>query len=92
MLTTNEEVSEMKENNKVVSAKSKNTKVKAAISKTAREIPIIAWAVEIDGIVSPANVLSTRQRARWYRNTVEHFDDVKRAHVRKIAIQVIPGR
>lgn len=70
----------------------KSNKIKNAMKKTAREIPIIAWAVEIDGIVSPANMLSTRQRARWYRNAVEEFNAASRAHVRKIAIQVIPGR
>lgn len=69
-----------------------NTKVKAAISKTAREIPIIAWAVEADGIIDPTDVYPTRASARYLRNMLEMGMLAERAHVRKVVMYVIPGR
>lgn len=69
-----------------------NTKVKAAISKTAREIPIIAWAVEADGVIDPDDVSSSRSDARRLRTYMQQSGWAKRAHVRKIVMQVIPGR
>jgi len=68
-------------------------KVKNSVTKTAREIPIIAWAVEVNGGIEPSNIFETRSTARWIRNAslIEYEEDAK-LHVRKIAIQVIPGR
>ena len=71
---------------------SKSTKVKAAMNKTAREIPIIAWAVEADGIINPADVYPTRASARYLRNEMEQWGEAQRVHVRKVKLQVIPGR
>ena len=70
----------------------KDTKAKNAMNKTAREVPIIAWAVEMDGKIHPADVFPTRALARYVRGEVESWGDSQKIHVRKIAIQVIPGR
>lgn len=70
----------------------KTNKVKNAVNKTAREIPIIAWAVEKDGKIDPNNVYSTRDAARYIHTDIETYGEAQKAHVRKIAIQVIPGR
>jgi len=69
-----------------------NTKVTKAIAKAAKQVPIIAWAVEADGIINPVDVYSTRSSARWLRNELEEYGMAKRAHVRKVAVYVIPGR
>lgn len=69
-----------------------NTKVNKAVSKTAREIPIIAWAVEIGGKIYPADVFPTRASARYVRNEVERWGEAQKVHVRKVSLQVIPGR
>jgi len=80
----------MKENNKVVNAKSKNTKVTKAVAKAAKQVPIIAWAVEVNGEIKTYNIFSTRETAREVRTDEEYF--YGRAHVRKVKLQVIPGR
>jgi len=82
----------MKENNKVVSAKSKNTKVTKAVAKAAKQVPIIAWAVEVNGEINPDRVVGTRAFARYLRNEVQQYGEGRKAHARKIALQVIPGR
>ena len=69
-----------------------NTKVKNAMTKTAKQIPIIAWAVEADGKIHPTDVYPTREYARYMRNEMTAFGVATKAHVRKIAMQVIPGR
>ncbi len=71
---------------------SKNTKVKAAMGKVAREIPIIAWAVEMDGKITPDYVLPTRATARYLRNFEAENGSARKVHVRKVKLQVIPGR
>ena len=72
-------------------SKSNKTKVTNSASKTAREVPIIAWAVEIDGKIDPVDVYRTRSYARMVRND---FDGIisDTVHVRKVKLQVIPGR
>lgn len=70
----------------------KNNKVNKAANKTAKQIPIIAWAVEADGKIHPTDVYPTREYARYMRNEMTAFGVAQRAHVRKIAMQVIPGR
>jgi len=69
-----------------------STKVKNAISKAAREIPIIAWAVEADGIINPVYVYRTRSTARQLCNDLEVYGKERKVHVRKVAMYVIPGR
>ena len=68
------------------------TKVNKAVSKVAREIPIIAWAVEADGKIHPTDVYPTREYARYMRNEMTAFGVAAKAHVRKVVLQVIPGR
>jgi hypothetical protein len=69
-----------------------NTKVTKAVSKAAREIPIIAWAVEVDGKIALSDVYTVREEARYIRNERERYQPNNKLHVRKIAMQVIPGR
>lgn len=54
--------------------------------------PITAWAVEIEGKIDPADVYPTRATARYVRNAEVRGGFVKKASVRKIALQVVPGR
>lgn len=72
-------------NNEVMNAKkmSKNT-------KTNQDKPITAWAVEVNGEISPYDVVKTRSFARELRNEIER-DWGDTAHVRKIKIEVIKG-
>jgi len=76
----------------------KNTKVTKAVAKAAKQVPIIAWAVEVNGEIKPHNIFSTRETAREVRNDVDEWAwasggvDRQKAHIRKIAIQVIDGR
>lgn len=68
-------------------------KIKNAVNKTAREIPIIAWAVEIDGKIRPDQLFKTRSDARWVRNaSVMRYENDTKLSVRKVKLQVIPGR
>ena len=53
---------------------------------------IIAWAVEMDGKITPDYVLPTRATARYLRNFEAENGDSKKVHVRKVAMYVIPGR
>ncbi len=54
--------------------------------------PITAWAVEIEGKIDPADVYPTRATARYVRNAEVCGGFVKKASVRKIVLQVVPGR
>lgn len=54
--------------------------------------PITAWAVELDGKIYPENVLSTRAVARYIRNVEARSEFVKKVTVRKVILQVVPGR
>lgn len=67
-------------------------KVKTAMTKTAKQIPIIAWAVELDGKIHPTDVCPTREYARLIRNEMLAYGCANKAHVRKVVLQVIPGR
>lgn len=68
------------------------TKINKAIAKSAKQVPIIAWAVEADGVINPADVYPTRASARYLRNEMEQWGEAQRVHVRKVKLQVIPGR
>ena len=55
--------------------------------------PITAWAVEIDGTLDDLAVIPTRAMARQVRNQLIKYDPViTKATVRKVALQVVPGR
>lgn len=54
--------------------------------------PITAWAVELDGKIYPEDVLPTRAVARYIRNVEARSELVKKATVRKLILQVVPGR
>ena len=54
--------------------------------------PITAWAVELDGKIYPEDVLPTRAAARYIRNVEARSEFVKKATVRKVILQVVPGR
>ena len=54
--------------------------------------PITAWAVEIEGKIDPSDVYPTRATARYVRNTEVRSGFVKKASVRKVVLQVVPGR
>ena len=54
--------------------------------------PITAWAVEIDGKIDVLDVLPTRASARYIRNIEARSGFVKKASVRKVVLQVVPGR
>ena len=54
--------------------------------------PITAWAVEIEGKIDPADVYPTRATARYVRNAEARSGFVKKASVRKVVLQVVPGR
>lgn len=54
--------------------------------------PITAWAVELDGKICPEDVLPTRAVARYIRNVETKSEFVKKATVRKVILQVVPGR
>lgn len=54
--------------------------------------PIAAWAVELDGKIYPEDVLPTRAVARYIRNVEARSEFVKKATVRKVILQVVPGR
>lgn len=75
-----------------MNAKTKSNKVTKAVTKTAKQLPIIAWAVEADGKIHPTDVCPTREYARHLRNEMTAFGIAQRAHVRKVVLQVIPGR
>lgn len=71
----------------------KTNKVKNTVNKAAREIPIIAWAVEVNGKIHPDHLFKTRSDARWVRNaSVIRYEDNTKLSVRKVKLQVIPGR
>ena len=59
-------------------------------SNTKQDKPITAWAVEIDGEISPYDVVRTRAVARELRNDSVGWG-VKKASVRKVKIEVIKG-
>jgi hypothetical protein len=56
--------------------------------------PITAWAVEIDGSLGDhIAVIPTRAMARQVRNQLIKYDPViTKATVRKVVLQVVPGR
>ena len=55
--------------------------------------PITAWAVEIDGTLDDLAVIPTRAMARQVRNQLIKYDPViTKATVRKVVLQVVPGR
>ena len=54
--------------------------------------PITAWAVEIEGKIDPDFVFNNRAVARHVRNTEAAMGLYKKASVRKIVLQVVPGR
>ncbi len=54
--------------------------------------PITAWAVEIEGKIDPYDVYPTRATARYVRDAEVRGGFVKKASVRKIVLQVVPGR
>ena len=55
--------------------------------------PITAWAVEIDGTLEDLAVIPTRAMARQVRNQLIKYDPViTKATVRKVVLQVVPGR
>ena len=55
--------------------------------------PITAWAVEIDGSLDDLAVIPTRAMARQVRNQLIKYDPViTKATVRKVVLQVVPGR
>ena len=53
---------------------------------------LTAWAVELDGKIYPEDVLPTRAVARYIRNVEARSEFVKKATVRKVILQVVPGR
>ena len=54
---------------------------------------ITAWAVEIDGSLDDLAVIPTRAMARQVRNQLIKYDPViTKATVRKVVLQVVPGR
>ena len=55
--------------------------------------PITAWAVEIDGSLEDLAVIPTRAMARQVRKQLIKYDPViTKATVRKVVLQVVPGR
>ena len=55
--------------------------------------PITAWAVEIDGSLDDLAVIPTRAMARQVRNQLIKYDPaITKATVRKVVLQVVPGR
>ena len=54
--------------------------------------PLTVWAVELDGKIYPEDVLPTRAVARYIRNVEAKNEFVKKATVRKLILQVVPGR
>lgn len=52
--------------------------------------PITAWAVEVNGEISPYSVVRTRAIARDIRNNSKGWG-AKKASVRKVKIEVIKG-
>ena len=55
--------------------------------------PLTAWAVEIDGAISPSFIVSTRAYARSIRNdTAEVYGSDAKVSVRKVMITPIKGR
>lgn len=62
------------------------------MQKTIQQKPITAWAVEIEGKIDPDFVFNNRATARYVRNTEASMGLYKRASVRKVVLQVVPGR
>ena len=62
------------------------------MQKTFQQKPITAWAVEVDGKIYTGDIYPTRAIARHVRNTEVRSGFVKKASVRKIVLQVVPGR
>ena len=62
------------------------------MNKQNNQNPLTAWAVEIEGKIDPAGVYPTRATARYVRNAEVRGGFVKKASVRKIVLQVVPGR
>ena len=62
------------------------------MQKTIQQKPITAWAVEIEGKIDPDFVFNNRATARHVRNTEASTGLYKRASVRKVVLQVVPGR
>ena len=56
--------------------------------------PLTAWAVEIDGEISPCDIVSTRSFAREVRNDIAYSLDgyPAKVSVRKVMITPIKGR
>ena len=62
------------------------------MNKQNNQKPITAWAVEIEGKIDPADVYPTRATARYVRNAEAAMGLYKKASVRKVVLQVVPGR
>ena len=62
------------------------------MNKQNNQNPITAWAVEIEGKIDVLDVLPTRASARYIRNIEARSGFVKKASVRKVVLQVVPGR
>ena len=61
--------------------------------QNSQQKPITAWAVEIDGTLDDLAVIPTRAMARQVRNQLIKYDPViTKATVRKVVLQVVPGR
>ena len=74
---------------------SKHTNQKPITSNKVSGIssPITALAVEIDGSLDDLAVIPTRAAARQVRNQLIKYDPViTKATVRKVVLQVVPGR
>ena len=56
--------------------------------------PLTAWAVEVDGEISPCDIVSTRSFARTIRNDIAYSLDgcPAKVSVRKVMITPIKGR
>lgn len=54
--------------------------------------PITAWAVEIEGKIDPLDIYPTRASARYVRNAEVKLGHASKASVRKVVLQVVPGR
>ena len=55
--------------------------------------PVTAWAVEIDGTLDDLAVIPTRAMARQVRNQLIKYDPaITKATVRKVVLNVVPGR
>lgn len=51
--------------------------------------PTTAWAVEVDGEISPYSVVRTRELARYIRNQEAPY--ASKASVRKVELRIVKG-